>query len=92
MRDLTSRPLLYAKAILFVLLAAIAAALLLLARDPRWQDAALLAVCIWAACRAYFFVFYVLEHYVDPRLRYRGVWSVFVAALRRRSSAADDAP
>jgi hypothetical protein len=85
MRDITSRPLLYVKAVLFVLLAAIAAALLL-AREPRWQNAALLGSCIWAACRAYFFVFYVLEHYVDPRLRYRGVWSVLVAAVRRRSA------
>lgn len=90
MRDITSRPLLYAKAILFVLLAAIAAALLL-ARDPNGRDALLLAICIWAACRAYFFVFYVIEHYVDPRFRYRGVWSVLVAAVRRRSSAADAA-
>lgn len=86
MRDITSRPLLYAKAILFVLLAAIAGALLL-ARELRWQDAALLGICIWAACRAYFFLFYVLEHYVDPRLRYRGLWSALVAACTRSRRA-----
>jgi hypothetical protein len=91
MRDITSRPLLYAKAILFLLLAAMAAALLL-APAPRWRDAALLAICIWACCRAYFFAFYVIEHYVDPRFRYRGLWSVLVAAIKRGSSAADGVP
>jgi hypothetical protein len=90
MRDITSRPLLYAKAILFVVLSALCA-LLILSRDFHWRDGVLLAICIWAACRAYFFVFYVIEHYVDPSFRYRGVWSVLVAALRRRSSAADAA-
>ena len=40
----------------------------------------LLAVAIWAFCRAYYFAFYVIDHYIDPSQRYAGL----VDFLRRR--------
>jgi hypothetical protein len=38
---------------------------------------------VWASCRFYDFLFYVLERYVDPTLRYARV-AALLAALRRR--------
>lgn len=49
------------------------AAGLLLLRRWSWQDAALLAIAIWSFCRFYYFVFYVIQHYVDPGFRYAGL-------------------
>jgi hypothetical protein len=33
----------------------------------------LLAICIWAFCRFYYFAFYVLHHYADPEFKYSGL-------------------
>ena len=44
----------------------------------------LLGLLVWAACRFYYFLFYVLERYVDPKLRYAGVVALLAAARRRR--------
>ena len=48
---------------MFVLLA-IMAAVMLVATDDRRYEVVLLAICIWASCRCYYFFFYVLDHYV----------------------------
>ena len=46
--------------------------------------AALLAVSVWAFCRAYYFAFYVIERYVDPTYRFSGLGSVPRCLLRER--------
>ena len=45
----------------------------LIARDPRLSTGALLAITVWAACRFYYFCFYVLEQYAGRGTRYRGL-------------------
>lgn len=70
--DLTSSKAIYAKGILFLLLAIIAGGLLI-AQHPTARTIALLAICVWAACRAYYFAFYVIEKYVDPEFRFSGL-------------------
>ncbi|MFH5804031.1 hypothetical protein [Alienimonas sp. DA493] len=82
-RDLVSPIALYAKGALFVLLGALAGGLLL-ARAPSWTTAGLLAVCVWACCRAYYFAFYVVERYVDPNHRFAGLWDFAGYLLRGR--------
>lgn len=79
--DLTSAKWIYAKGFLFVLLAMIAASLLIY-RAPRWDVLALLAICVWASCRAYYFAFYVIEHYVDTGYRYSGLTNFLGYLLR----------
>ena len=83
MRDLTDPRLLYLKAALFLLLGGLSATLLL-ADSPHLRTAALLAVCIWAFARAYYFAFYVLERYIDPSHRFSGVWPLLRFVLRGR--------
>jgi hypothetical protein len=73
-RDLTSPRLLYFKGILFVFCGMLAAGLILF-ESPNLRTAALLALAIWCFARAYYFAFYVIEHYVDPKFRFAGLFS-----------------
>ncbi len=82
--DITNPRLLYLKGGLFVLLAALACTLILI-EQPTLRTAALLAVAIWSAARAYYFAFYVVEHYADPGYRFAGLWSFVRYLLRKRA-------
>lgn len=73
-RDLTSPWWIYTKAVGFVMIGLAASALILL-QMPRWDVAIYLAISIWAFARAYYFAFYVVEHYIDPNYRYAGLIS-----------------
>jgi hypothetical protein len=53
----------------------IVSALLLVLEQPTLKVVLLLALSIWCFCRFYYFAFYVIEHYVDPRYRFSGLWS-----------------
>jgi len=74
MGDIEDVRLLYAKGAAFLFCGLLAAGLLL-ADYPDWKVAFLLCLAIWCFARAYYFVFYVVEHYADPTYRYRGLWS-----------------
>lgn len=82
-RDLTSSRAIYLKGTLLVFLALLAAGLVL-ARAPGLDVAVLLAICIWASCRAYYFAFYVIEHYVDGTYRFRGLIDFLAYAMNLR--------
>ena len=88
MRELKSPTLICAKAALFVTAGLMAAGGILL-EHPQFKTAALLAISVWCFARAYYFAFYVIEHYVDGEYRYAGLWSLVCYALTRRRAAAD---
>ena len=81
--DITNPRVLYVKAGLFVLGGTMAAAVILIDR-PSWKLALLLALTVWCFARAYYFAFYVIEHYVDPSYRFAGLGSFLRYVLRRR--------
>jgi len=81
--DITSPRLLKVKGALFVFLGLLAAGLLLFP-DFSWRNLGLLIVSIWAFCRAYYFCFYVLEHYADPTFRYAGLHHLIRHLLQKR--------
>ena len=86
MTDITSPRLLYLKGFLMLLGGLLASAIILL-EHLHWKLAALLVVAVWCFARAYYFAFYVIEHYVDDGYRFSGLWS-FVRYLldqRRRT-------
>jgi hypothetical protein len=58
----------------------------LLLEVPTLRTAVLLSVAIWGFCRAYYFAFYVVEHYIDPGYRFAGLWdfTTYVLTHRRR--------
>ncbi len=70
--DISDKRLLYAKGALFVVLGLSASALLVL-EHPSLTTVALLAVAVWAFARAYYFAFYVVQHYADPAFRFAGL-------------------
>lgn len=83
MSDIKSSVLLYCKGMLFVLLGLIAVTAILL-QYPDLYLAILLAIAIWSFCRAYYFAFYVIQHYIDPEFRFAGLFSFAQYLLRRR--------
>lgn len=83
MADIRSPRLLYIKGLLFILLGVLSAGFLVW-ESASWRTALLLGICIWSSCRAYYFAFYVVEHYVDGEFRYRGLVHFLRYALRRR--------
>jgi len=85
MRDIKSPKIIWLKGIVFLLMGMAASALLVM-EAPTLRVGILLAVTIWAFCRAYYFAFYVIERYVDPSYRFSGLISFLAYALRRRSN------
>lgn len=81
-RDITSKRLLYIKGALFLLLGLLAGGILLVEYFTL-THLVLLGICVWAFCRAYYFVFYVIQHYIDPQYRFAGLMD-FLKYLRRR--------
>jgi hypothetical protein len=88
MTDIKSPTLLYLKGLLFLLLGVLACAAILL-WYPHWQLALLLALAIWSFCRAYYFAFYVIQHYIDPQFRYAGLveFMRYLLTARRKPDA-----
>jgi hypothetical protein len=72
MRDLRDPRLMYLKAGL-LLLTGLTASIILILENPSIRFVALLATAIWAFCRAYYFVFYVIQHFIDPNHRFAGL-------------------
>ena len=74
MRDIKNPAAIWMKAIL-LLAVGITASIILVLEVGTLKGALLLAVSIWAFCRAYYFAFYVIEKYVDPAYRFSGLLS-----------------
>ena len=83
MKDLTSPVWIKLKGGLFLFLGLLAAALLLV-DAPTLKDAGLLVLAIWCFCRAYYFAFYVIEHYVDPGYKFSGLGSFLKYLFRKK--------
>ncbi len=64
----------WTKAVLFLVIG-LTASIILLLEVGTLRGAALLALAIWAFCRAYYFAFYVVQKYVDPSYRFSGLLS-----------------
>ena len=87
MKDITSPGLIKLKGILFLVIGLLASVLLYL-EQPTLKVVVLLAVAVWCFCRFYYFAFYVIEHYVDGRYRFSGIWS-FVRYLIKSHAKRD---
>ena len=83
MTDLKSKKWIVAKGAMLFGIAALTAALILL-EMPSLRVAAYLVLLVWASCRFYYFLFYVLEHYVDSTMQYAGLWDLMLGMKRRR--------
>jgi hypothetical protein len=83
MADLTNPKLIKLKGILFLFIGILSSALLLV-HAPNLTVALLLIIAIWSFCRFYYFAFYVIQHYVDPRFKFAGLWDFARYMVGRR--------
>ena len=90
MSDLKDPRWMWLKAVLLLMIGLMAGALVWL-ESPRPRTLALLAVSVWGFCRAYYFAFYVIEHYIDPQYRFAGLMD-FVRYVMRPKSEKQSAP
>jgi len=74
MRDLTSPVLIHLKGWLFLAILVSSIALLLF-RLANWESVLLLVLVVWSSARFYYYLFYVIENYVDAEYRFSGVFS-----------------
>ncbi len=72
MGDLKSPRIICIKGFLFLASGSIAAILLIM-QNCSWRTVFLVAVAVWSFCRLYYFLFYVIEHYVNPTFKYSGL-------------------
>ncbi len=82
--DIKNPRVLHFKGLVFGLLGLMASSLILL-ESPEWRTAGLLAIAIWAFCRFYYFLFYVLEHYAGRGRPYAGLWDALGHLMKRRT-------
>jgi hypothetical protein len=82
LRELSDPKWMYLKGALLLLILLCSAGLLL-TNMPSWRTGALLVLVVWASARLYYFMFYVIEHYIDSSYRFSGVLSALSYLLRR---------
>jgi hypothetical protein len=85
MGDLKDPRLIYLKGFLF-LVAGVLSASAILIESPTLRTALLLGIAIWSFCRLYYFMFYVIEKYVDGNYRFAGIHSFLLYLLRERKN------
>lgn len=83
MADIKSPRVLYIKGALMLLVGVMASGLLI-AFHPAWETALLLGVAVWGFARAYYFAFYVIEHYIDPGYRFSGLFDFMMYVFGRK--------
>ena len=89
MGDLKNTKLIYLKGWLFLAILAIASGMVLY-ETRNWKIAALLALIVWSSARFYYFMFYVIENYVDEKFKFAGVGSFIRYLLRRELSTEEN--
>ena len=75
----------YLKGALFLVCGALGATLLIM-EAPTLKIAALLALTVWCFSRAYYFAFYVVQHWIDPTYRFAGLFDFAKYLLTKRRS------
>lgn len=83
MKDLQSTSAMWLKGGLFLVIGLMSGGILLI-EHGSWRMALLLGLCVWGFCRAYYFAFYVIEHWVDPGYKFSGLGHFLTYALSRR--------
>lgn len=85
MSDLKSKSLIVLKGLLFLFMA-IMSSIILFVQVPTITTAILLGLLVWSSSRFYYFLFYVLEKYVDPTMRYAGILDLLQGMKKRRNA------
>jgi hypothetical protein len=84
-RDLESKSAIYFKAILFIVVLILSTIINLSETRLEYRIASL-ALAVWSVCRLYYFMFYVIENYVDKTYRFSGIYSFLRYLLKKDNS------
>jgi hypothetical protein len=87
MGDIKDPRLIYFKGFLFLIAGGLAAGAILI-ESPNLRTAFLLGIAIWSFCRLYYFMFYVIENYVDGSYRFAGIHSFLLYLLQAKRRGA----
>jgi len=82
-RDIKSKRLLHAKGFLFLILGITAAGAIFI-ESQNIRTVVLLLITIWAFCRFYYYLFYVLEKYICRDQKYAGILDALKYVIRSR--------
>ncbi len=82
-KNLNDSKWMYLKGCLFLGILMASTALILL-YSFSWRVLILLCLVIWSAARVYYFMFYVIEKYVDPTYKFSGILSFVMYVMRRK--------
>ncbi|QDT94796.1 hypothetical protein [Gimesia aquarii] len=74
MSDLKSKKLIYLKGFLFFVILIFSVGLIIY-QTRSWQITILLLLAVWASARLYYFMFYVIEKYVDRDYQFASIYS-----------------
>ena len=85
MKDLKDSRLMYLKGVLFAVVLAVSAGLILI-DSFGWRTVVLLCLVVWSSARLYYFMFYVIEKYVDPDYKFSGIFSFIKYLLRKKNN------
>lgn len=83
MADLQNPKWMWLKGVLLLLIGILSGALLLV-ESPGWRNTVLLGLCVWGFSRAYYFAFYVIQHYIDPAYKFAGLIDFMKYTLRQK--------
>ena len=83
MRDIKNAKLLYFKGFLF-LFGCVISSILIFIEIPRIKTAVLIFIALWCAARFYYFMFYVIENYIDGEYKFSGVGSLVKYLYNRK--------
>jgi hypothetical protein len=86
MSDLTNPRFMYVKAILFLVIGT-TSGFLLWSQTPSIMTILLVILVAWSFSRAYYFAFYVIEKYIDPKYRFAGLFDFIRYSFRRRKKS-----
>lgn len=82
--DIKNPNLIYLKGILFLLILIISATLILI-KTKNWLIGLLLLLVIWSSARFYYFMFYVIEKYVNSNYKFSGILHFLKYLISERS-------
>ena len=85
MRELKSLKLIYLKGSLLLIILLASFVLILFESESLWKRLILSILLIWSSARFYYFLFYVIEKYVDHNYKYSGIWLMFKHIIKKRN-------
>jgi len=82
-QDIKSPKAIYLKAFLFLCLLLLSILLNMMTPSP-WIQLFSIAIIVWSSARIYYFMFYVIEHYVDNNFKFSGIYAFFLYLLNKK--------